>query len=68
MSEPDREGRATGCKPPCGERRESAPGSERDTDALRLGPVTGPLSEKKEWNRDTALSPLDLLYEVERLF
>ena len=44
-------GAATDCKPPCGEGGERAPGSERDADALRFGTVTGPLSEKQEWNR-----------------
>jgi len=49
-------GEATDCKPPHRERRESAPGSERDADALRFGPVTSPLSEKKEWNRENIAS------------
>lgn len=45
-------GAATDCKLPCVEARESAPGSEGDADAPRFGAVIGPLSDKKEWNRD----------------
>lgn len=49
-------GAATDCKPPYGERWESAPGSEGDADAPRFGAVTGLLSDKKEWNRDITVA------------
>lgn len=49
---PGQRGVATGCKPPCKALWECAPGSERDADALRFGPVIRLSSDKKEWNRD----------------
>ena len=58
-----REG-AAGCKPLYPLRAESASGSVRDVDALRLANVIRPyLSDKREWNREVHFASQTILSE-----